>query len=188
MPTRVENTRSPSPLPRPYLKSRMEPEAPKPWWSWAPNFPKPAIIAMALAANLVIAGTWLYGIFVRGGADLYNPNPVWDVLVNANLAANLTVIMVAIQLNYEVLPMILTSKRNHWEKEQAVAKVRQEAKAAREQAIAETRAETQAETQAAERAAARAWFEAWQRDPNTAPPPPWARNGSNPGSDSGYTL
>ena len=58
--------------------------------------------------------------------------------------------------------MILTKRRNHWEKEQAVAK-----------AVAEAEAETEARTEARDRA----WFEAWQKDPEQAPPPPWARNG-----------
>ena len=39
------------------------PEAePRPWFSWAPNMPKPAILAMALLCNLNILG------FGYGGA------------------------------------------------------------------------------------------------------------------------
>ena len=53
---------------------------------------------MAPAADLIIAGTWLYGIFIRGEAAFQNPNP-----------------------------MIRTKKRNPWEKEQAVAQARAEA-------------------------------------------------------------
>ena len=136
----------------------MEPESQRPWWSWAPNFPKPAIIALAVATDLVIGGTWLYGIFFRGDATPYNPRPALDVIINANPMANLVAALALLQLNAEVIYMILTKRRNHWEKEQAAAKARDEARA-------ETRAE------------ARAWFEAWQKDPEQAPPPPWARNG-----------
>ena len=140
----------------------MEPESHRPWWSWAPNFPKPAIIALAVATDLVIGGTWLYGIFFRGDATPYNPSPVLDVIINANPMANLVAVLALLQLNTEVIYMILTKRRNYWEKEQAVAK-----------AAAKARAEARAET----RAEARAWFEAWQKDPEQAPPPPWAQNG-----------
>ena len=136
----------------------MEPESQRPWWSWAPNFPKPAIIALAVATDLVIGGTWLYGIFFRGDATPYNPSPVLDVIINANPMANLVAVLALLQLNAEVIYMILTKRRNYWEKEQAVAK-------AAEKAAAKARDE------------ARAWFEAWQKDPEQAPPPPWARNG-----------
>ena len=136
----------------------MEPESHRPWWSWAPNFPKPAIIALTVATDLVIGGTWLYGIFFRGDATPYNPSPVLDVIINANPMANLVAALALLQLNAEVIYMILTKRRNYWEKEQAVAK-------AAEKAAAKAREE------------ARAWFEAWQKDPEQAPPPPWARNG-----------
>ena len=147
----------------------MEPESQPPWWSWAPNFPKPAIIALAVIVNLVIGGTWLYGIFFRGDATPYNPNYVWDVIINANPMANLATVLGLLQLNAEVIYMFLTKRRNLWEKEQAVAKAKAEAKAA--QAAAEARAQAQA------RAEDQAWFEAWQKDPEQAPPPPWAQNG-----------
>ena len=136
----------------------MEPESQRPWWSWAPNFPKPAIIALAVATDLVIGGTWLYGIFFRGEATPYNPSPALDVIINADPMANLVAVLALLQLNAEVIYMILTKRRNHWEKEQAAAK-------AAEKAAAKARDE------------ARAWFEAWQKDPEQAPPPPWARNG-----------
>ena len=71
---------------------------------------------------------------------------------------NLVAALALLQLNAEVIYMILTKRRNHWEKEQAVAK-------AAEKAAAKARAEDQA------------WFEAWQKDPEQAPPPPRARNG-----------
>ena len=84
--------------------------------------------------------------------------------------ANLAAVLGLLQLNAEVIYMILTKRRNLWEKEQAVAKAKAEAKAA--QAAAEARAKAEA------RAEARDWFEAWQKDPEQAPPPPWARNGA----------
>ena len=65
--------------------------------------------------------------------------------------ANLAAVLGLLQLNAEVIYMILTKRRNLWEKEQAVAKAK-----------AETRD----------------WFEAWQKDPEQATPPPWARNGA----------
>lgn len=153
----------------------MEPESQTPWWSWAPNFPKPAIIALAVIADLTIGGTWLYGIFFRGTATLYQPNPALDVIINANPMANLATALAIIQLNAEVIYMFLTKRRNQWEKEQAVAQARAEAEAAADQAVAKA----EARARAAASAEARAWFEAWQKDPEQAPPPPWAaRNGS----------
>ena len=73
---------------------------------------------------------------------------------------------ILLQLNIEAIYMLLTMRRNHWEKEQAVAKAKVEAKAEAN-------------------AAARAWYEAWQRNPAAAPTPPFL-NGKN--SDSGYAL
>ena len=158
----------------------MEPESQPPWWSWAPNFPKPAIIALAIVVDLVIGGTWLYGIFFRGDATPYNPNYVWDVIINANPMANLATVLGLLQLNAEVIYMFLTKRRNLWEKERAVAKAKAEAEA-RAKAQAAAQAEAQAQARAAAvaetRAEARAWFEAWQKDPDQAPPPPWTRNG-----------
>ena len=66
----------------------MNPESDRPWWSWAPNFPKPAIIVLALAVDLIIGGTWFYGIFIRGEATFSSPSPVGDVIINANPMAN----------------------------------------------------------------------------------------------------
>ena len=152
----------------------MEPESQRPWWSWAPNFPKPAIIALAIIVNLTIIGAWLYGIFFRGAATPYNPSPALDVIINANPMANLAAVLGLLQLNAEVIYMILTKRRNLWEKEQAVAEAKAKAKAAQAAAEAQARAEAVAKT----RAEARDWFEAWQKDPEQAPPPPWARNGA----------
>ena len=75
---------------------------------------------------------------------------------------NLATVLGLRQLNAAVIYMILTKRRNYWEKEQAVAK-------AVAKAVAEAAAKARAEDQA--------WFEAWQKDPEQAPPPPWARNG-----------
>lgn len=138
------------------------------WWSWMPSIPKPAIIFLALLTNLVIAGTWAYqyccgplAIDIRQGILHWT-----NILVNPNPMANLAAILALSQLNIEVLYMFLTMKRNHDEKQEAIAKARSEAKAEAEVAAKAAQAENQA------------WFEQYQADPANAPPPPWARNGA----------
>ena len=148
----------------------MIPEPDKPWWSWAPNFPKPAIIAIALAVDLIIGGTWFYGIFIRDAATFSNPSPVGDVIINANPMANVATALTLIQLNLEVIYMILTKRRNLYEKEQAEAR----AKAA---GIAEGKAQGKAagiaQGQAEAEARIREWYEAHRHDLTNAPPPPY---------------
>ena len=154
----------------------MNPESDRPWWSWAPNFPKPAIIVLALAVDLIIGGTWFYGIFIRDAATFSNPSPVGDVIINANPMANVVTALALIQLNLEVIYMILTKRRNLYEKEQAEAR----AKAA---GIAEGKA--QAEAAAAARI--REWYEAHRHDLTNAPPPPYSngyQNGAGRQTDS----
>ena len=160
----------------------MIPESDRPWWSWAPNFPKPAIIVLALAVDLIIGGTWFYGIFIRDAATFSNPSPVGDVIINANPMANVVTALALIQLNLEVIYMILTMRRNLYEKEQAVAKAKAEAEVrAKAEGIAEGKAQAQAEAKAQAEAAAaariREWYEAHRHDLTNAPPPPYS-NGS----------
>ena len=154
----------------------MNPEPDKPWWSWAPNFPKPAIIVLALAVDLIIGGTWFYGIFMRGDATFSNPSPVWDVIINANPMANVVTALALIQLNLEVIYMILTKRRNLYEKEQAEARAKAEG-------IAEGKAQAQAEAKAQAEAAAaariREWYEAHRHDLTNAPPPPYSNGYQN---------
>jgi len=155
----------------------MNPEPDKPWWSWAPNFPKPAIIAIALAVDLIIGGTWFYGIFIRGEATFSNPSPVGDVIINANPMANVATALALIQLNLEVIYMILTKRRNLYEKEQAVAKAKAEAEAEAEAAAARAKAAGIAQGQAEAEARIREWYETHRHDLTNAPPPPFS-NGS----------
>ena len=178
----------------------MIPESDRPWWSWAPNFPKPAIIAIALAVDLIIGGTWFYGIFMRGEATFSNPSPVGDVIINVNPMANVATALALIQLNLEVIYMILTKRRNLYEKEQAVAKAKAEAEVrAKAEGIAEGKAEGIAQGKAAgiaqgkaagiaqgkaaaEAAAAariREWYEAHRHDLANAPPPPYSNGYQN---------
>ena len=155
----------------------MNPESDRPWWSWAPNFPKPAIIAIALAVDLIIGGTWFYGIFMRGEATFSNPSPVGDVIINPNPMANVATALALIQLNLEVIYMILTMRRNLYEKEQAVAKAKAEAEAAAAAATARAKAAGIAQGQAEAEARIREWYEAHRHDLTNAPPPPYS-NGS----------
>ena len=158
----------------------MNPESDRPWWSWAPNFPKPAIIVLALAVDLIIGGTWFYGIFIRDAATFSNPSPVGDVIINANPMANVVTALALIQLNLEVIYMILTMRRNLYEKEQAVAKAKAEAKAE-----AEVRGKAAGEAAAAARI--REWYEAHRHDLTNAPPPPYSngyQNGAGRQTDS----
>ncbi len=154
----------------------MIPESARPWWSWAPNFPKPAIIAIALAVDLIIGGTWFYGIFIRDAATFGSPSPVGDVIINANPMANVVTALALIQLNLEVIYMILTKRRNLYEKEQAEARAKAEG-------IAQGKAAGIAQGQAEAEARIREWYEAHRHDLTNAPPPPFS-NGYQNGAGS----
>lgn len=124
----------------------MNQENKRPWFSRVPTMPKLAILALALAYDLnYLAGWW----FDYAAASLSLTaltkleKPMTEGPPNARFLGGLALV----QLNIEVIYMILTMKRNHWEKEQAVAKSTEKANAA-----------------------AQAWFEAWQKDPDNAPP------------------
>ena len=165
----------------------MNPESDRPWWSWAPNFPKPAIIAIALAVDLIIGGTWFYGIFMRGEATFSSPSPVGDVIINVNPMANVATALALIQLNLEVIYMILTKRRNLYEKEQAVAKAKAEAEAEAAAAAAQAEArgkaagiaQGEAQAEAAAAARIREWYEAHRHDLTNAPPPPYSNGYQN---------
>ena len=157
----------------------MNPESDRPWWSWAPNFPKPAIIAIALAVDLIIGGTWFYGIFMREAATFSSPSPVGDVIINPNPMANVATALALIQLNLEVIYMILTMRRNLYEKEQAVAKAKAEAEAAAAAATARAKAAGIAQGQAEAEARIREWYEAHRHDLTNAPPPPYSNGYQN---------
>ena len=164
----------------------MNPESDRPWWSWAPNFPKPAIIAIALAVDLIIGGTWFYGIFIREAATFSSPSPVGDVIINVNPMANVATALALIQLNLEVIYMILTKRRNLYEKEQAEARAKAEGIAeGKAEGIAQGKAagiaQGQAQAEAAAAARIREWYEAHRHDLSNAPPPPYA-NGYQDGT------
>ena len=166
----------------------MNPESDRPWWSWAPNFPKPAIIVLALAVDLIIGGTWFYGIFIRDAATFSSPSPVGDVIINANPMANVVTALALTQLNLEVIYMILTKRRNLYEKEQAVAKAKAEVEVrAKAEGIAEGKAEGIAQGKAAGIAQGQAeteariweWYETHRHDLTNAPPPPFSNGYQN---------
>ena len=97
-----------------------------------------------------------------------------DVIINANPMANVVTALALIQLNLEVIYMILTKRRNLYEKEQAVAKAKAEAEVrAKAEGIAQGQAETEARI--------REWYEAHRHDLANAPPPPYSNGYQNGG-------
>lgn len=138
------------------------------WWSYVPDFPKPAILLLAFLVDTVILGTYWHNYCCGPFADkIMNGTIQWNAaIINVNPMANVAAILALAQLNTEVGYMILTKKRIQNEKREAVAA-----------AIEATEAKTKAE----ERAKAQAWFEQYQANPDTAPPPPWQANGADPG-------
>ena len=129
----------------------MKPNEDKPpWWSYVPDFPKPAILLLALLTDLVLPGTWLFNHYSR---DLD-----WlQAIINQNPMANLAAILALFQLNFEVVYMFLTKRRNQTEKEAAVA-------AAVKQAEARTEARIETRVQS--------WYEAHKDQMGADVPPP----------------
>ena len=145
-----------------------QPESKPTWWAYASNFPKPAILLLALLTDLVIPGTWLHNYCCDPlSSNIKNHDMLWtNIFINP--MASLTAILALFQLNFEVVYMFLTKRRNLYEKHEAVA-------AAIKQAKADTKAAADAE--------AKAWFEQYQPDQDNAPPP-WSGNGPNHNNDS----
>lgn len=131
----------------------------KPPWSWAPNMPKPLIVALALLVDIIAGGTWYYHYNFVVSQDLTFIHRLLQTLVNPSPAPNLATVLALFQFNLEVPYMILTRKRNAIEKEAAVAK-----------ATAETEAKF------------RDWYEANKDNLGNVPPPPFSANGDQPGS------
>ena len=93
--------------------------------------------------------------------------------------ANVATALALIQLNLEVIYMILTKRRNLYEKEQAVAKAKAEAEAAAAAATARAKAAGIAQGQAEAEARIREWYEAHRHDLTNAPPPPYSNGYQN---------
>ena len=145
-------------------------EQPAPWWSWAPRFPKPAIIAAALIYDLIVVGTILNNI----SSSQTSLDPLLLQILNAaitpSITANAIALAMFIQLNGDVIYMILTMKANYEEKREAVAKAKAEAAAA-------AAATATAETEARIKAEVMAWYHA-HKDNLQAAPPPFSENGN----------
>ena len=93
----------------------MNPETNRiPWWSYLPNFPKPAIVALMILADLVIPGAWFYNYHWGIHHDaLQNGDLNWtNAIINPNPMDSYAAILALFQLNFEVLYMIFTKRRN----------------------------------------------------------------------------
>lgn len=141
-------------------------EQPAPWWSWAPRFPKPAIIAAALIYDLIVVGTILNNL--SGSQTSLDPLllQILNAAITPSITANAIALAMFIQLNGDVIYMILTKKANYEEKREAVAKAKAEAAAT---ATAEAEARIKAEVMA--------WYHA-HKDNLQAAPPPFSENGN----------
>ena len=169
----------------PQERSKMEPETPSPWWSWAPRFPKIAIAIAALLYNAVAVGTILWRLNNQENLAFWpSPGELLAAVITDSITSNAVALAMFLQLNAELISMILTLKANYEEKKEAVAKAKAEAaaqvKAASEaaaQAAAQAKAEGIALGEAAAEAAAaariREWYEAHRHDLSNAPPPPY---------------
>ena len=139
----------------------MEQQQDKPWWTYAPYFPKEAIIILAVAADLIIPGTWAINFFYRADYPTSDLPPLLDAIISRNPMVNLTALLALLQLNLEVYDMILNRKRVYVEKMEAVAAA--EAKAA---------AKAKAEAEARVKARFKEWYEANKDKMADVPPPP----------------
>lgn len=135
----------------------MEQQQDKPWWTYAPYFPKEAIIILALAADLIIPGTWAINFFYRSDYPTSDLPPILDAIISRNPMANLTAALALLQLNLEVYDMILNRKRVYVEKMEAVAAAEAKAKA---------------EAEARVKARLQEWYDANKDQLTNVPPPP----------------
>lgn len=138
-------------------------EQPAPWWSWAPRFPKPAIVAAALIYDLIVVGTILNNL--SGSQTSLDPLllQILNAAITPSITANAIALAMFIQLNGDVVYMILTKKANYEEKREAVAKAKVEAAA---------EAEARIRTEVME------WYHA-HKDNLQAAPPPFSENGND---------
>ena len=136
----------------------MKPENKRPWFSWAPHMPWPAILGLALLFNLNLltgAAQKIETLEWWQILSLFRHPEFWTTLkeehFNAHYFPRYAGLIAGLQLNSEVLHMILSMKRN-WVKNQ----------------------ESEAKGEAKANAQARAWFEANKdRLPADLPPPPF---------------
>ena len=135
----------------------MEQQQDKPWWTYAPYFPKEAIIILALAADLIIPGTWAVNFFYRADYPTSDLPSILDAIISRNPMANLTAALALLQLNLEVYDMILNRKRVYVEKMEAVAAA-------------------EAKTEARVKAELKAWYDANKDQLTNVPPPPGLDN------------
>ena len=141
----------------------MEQQQDKPWWTYAPYFPKEAIIILALAADLIIPGTWAINFFYRADYPTSTLPLILDAIISRNPMANLTAALALLQLNLEVYDMILNRKRVYVEKMEAVAAAEAKAKA---------------EAEARVKARLQEWYDANKDQLTNVPPPPGLDNES----------
>ena len=123
----------------------------EPWWSWAPTFPRKAIISAMVGFNLVAAET----IIINLTTAQPPPNSIAEIIATIqtpSVIANFLGLLVGFQLNFEVFHMILSRKANQADVQNAEAR-------GKAQGIAKTQAEVMA------------WYEANKDDLQNAPPP-----------------
>lgn len=135
---------------------------PAAWWSWAPRFPRWAIIIAAVSFDLILVGTTHYNYLALAG-EQHTTLPLFlEAVIDRSIAGNAVALLMFLQLNLEVLHMIFSLKANWSDVQAAKAKGKAEGKT---QAFSE----------------AQAWFQQHQADPENAPPPPWSSNGKTNG-------
>ena len=144
----------------------MKKENPRPWWSWTPDLPRPAILGLALFIDLVVLSGLAYQVQDNPFAvipmlqDLHNPKLQEEIksqLFDGPFFPRFIGILTLIQLNTEAPTMILTLARHRRQ---------QEAKKAEGNAEAEAKF--------------RAWFEANKdRLPADLPAPPFLDDRKN---------
>lgn len=138
---------------------------PEHWWSWAPSFPRKAVIAVAILFDLVTAATIALNATTQWtSSDHILLVKVTQTFLTPAIIANFLGLLVGLQLNFEVVHMILSKKRNWTDVQEAKA-------TAKAEGVAEGQAQANAEAQA--------WFKLYQADPDNAPPPPFSSNGNS---------
>lgn len=121
---------------------------PEPWWSWAPTFPRKAIISAMVGFNLVATET----IIINLTTAQPPPNTIAEIIATIqtpSVIANFLGLLVGFQLNFEVFHMILSKKANQADVQKA-------------------KADTEAKF--------RAWYEANKDQLANIPPPPFSQN------------
>ena len=124
---------------------------PAAWWSWAPRFPRRAIIIAAVSFDLIIIGTARYNYLdIQLNSQQATTLPLLiEAFIDRSIAGNAVALLMFLQLNLEILHMIFSLKANWSDVQKAKAEAHAQAKA---------------------------WFELYKADPDNAPPPPWSTN------------